>query len=49
MSKSDESSVSAVSWLELDGWEYWNMGEPIPETTVINRALVAQRGATGEG
>ncbi len=28
------------TYLELDGWEYWSMGEPIPETTVINRALV---------
>jgi hypothetical protein len=25
-------------YLEIDGWEYWSMGEPIPETTVINRA-----------
>ncbi|TMB89749.1 MAG: hypothetical protein E6J45_09825 [Chloroflexi bacterium] len=27
-------------YLELDGWEYWTMGAPIPETTVINRALL---------
>jgi hypothetical protein len=26
------------SYLVIDGWEYWSMGEPIPETTVINRA-----------
>ena len=26
------------TYLELDGWEYWTMGEPVPETTVINRA-----------
>ncbi len=25
-------------YLEVDGWEYWSMGAPIPETTVINRA-----------
>lgn len=25
-------------YLELDGWEYWTMGEPVPETTVLNRA-----------
>ena len=25
-------------YLELDGWEYWTMGAPIVETTVINRA-----------
>lgn len=28
------------SYLELDGWEYWTMGAPLPETTVINRALL---------
>jgi hypothetical protein len=28
------------TYLELDGWEYWTMGSPIPKTTVINRALV---------
>lgn len=28
------------SYLELDGWEYWTMGAPINETTVINRALL---------
>jgi hypothetical protein len=26
------------SYLEIDGWEYWTMGEPIEGTTVINRA-----------
>jgi hypothetical protein len=26
------------TYLEMDVWEYWTMGEPIPETTVINRA-----------
>lgn len=25
-------------YLEVAGWEYWSMGEPLPETTVINRA-----------
>ena len=25
-------------YLELDGWEYWSMGAPIPDTEVINRA-----------
>lgn len=33
-------------YLELDGWEYWSMGEPIDETTVINRALLAQPEST---
>lgn len=26
------------TYLEVDGWEYWTMGAPIAETTVINRA-----------
>lgn len=26
------------TYLMLDGWEYWTMGNPINETTVINRA-----------
>ena len=26
-----------IRGLELDGWSYWTMGEPIPETEVINR------------
>ena len=25
-------------YLEIDGWEYWSMGEPVPDTIVINRA-----------
>jgi hypothetical protein len=28
------------TYLELNEWEYWTMGEPIPDTTVINRARV---------
>ena len=34
------------TYFELDGWEYWTMGEPIPETTVINRALLTQSDQT---
>jgi hypothetical protein len=30
------------TYLELDGWEYWTMGSPLPETTVINRARTDQ-------
>jgi hypothetical protein len=26
------------TYLALDGWEYWTMGEPDPETVLINRA-----------
>jgi hypothetical protein len=35
-----------LTYLELDGWEHWTMGAPVPETTVINRALLSQEGAT---
>ncbi|GAC1577791.1 MAG: hypothetical protein NVS3B18_11530 [Candidatus Dormibacteria bacterium] len=36
------------TYLEVDGWEYWTMGEPIAETTVINRArLVVGEGQSG--
>ena len=30
------------TYLEIDGWEYWTMGAPIEETTVINRARLAE-------
>jgi hypothetical protein len=35
------------TYLELDSWEYWTMGEPVPETTVINRALLTQEPTIG--
>ncbi len=25
-------------YLDLDGYSYWTMGNPLPETTIINRA-----------
>ena len=28
------------TYKEIDGWEYWTMGEPIVITTVINRARI---------
>ncbi len=28
------------TYLELDEWEYWTMGQPVDETTLINRALL---------
>lgn len=33
------------TYLELDGWEYWTMGEPVSETTVINRSRLPARRA----
>src|SRR5581483_3206334 len=35
------------TYLELDGWEYWSMGEPVTETTVINRARADTAPLTG--
>lgn len=32
------------TYLEIDGWQYWTMGEPAPETGLINRCRVG--GAT---
>ncbi len=26
------------TYLDHDGWQYWTMGNPVAETTVINRA-----------
>jgi hypothetical protein len=28
------------TYLELGEWEYWTMGEPVDETTLVNRALL---------
>jgi hypothetical protein len=33
------------TYLEIDGWQYWTMGAPVAETTVINRARVDSAGA----
>lgn len=29
------------TYLEVDGWDYWTMGWPVDETTVINRARLS--------
>src|SRR5947209_5125934 len=31
------------TYLEVDGWEYWTMGAPISETTVINRTRLDEQ------
>ncbi len=36
------------TYLEIDGWEYWTMGEPIAETALINRALVEEKSSGPE-
>ena len=33
------------TYFELDGWQYWTMGAPVHETTVINRAVIGGKGA----
>ena len=37
-----------LTYLEIDGWEYWSMGAPVRDTTVINRALLTHPGS-GDG
>ena len=34
-----------LTYLEIDGWEYWSMGAPVRDTTVINRALLTHPGS----
>jgi hypothetical protein len=34
------------TYLAIDGWEYWTMGEPVEVTTVINRAHLVDGEAT---
>ena len=36
--RDSKSPRNRLPYLEIDGWEYWSMGDPVPETTVINRA-----------
>ncbi len=33
------------TYLVIDGWQYWTMGAPTDETTVINRARLNSPGA----
>jgi hypothetical protein len=35
------------AYFELDGWDYWTMGSPVPETTVINRARLIHEPTAG--
>jgi hypothetical protein len=35
------------TYLSLDGWEYWTMGAPVLETTVIKRASLTQNAPVG--
>ena len=28
----------SFTYLDFDGWTYWTMGEPVEDTTLINRA-----------
>lgn len=35
-------------YLSLDGWKYWTMGNPIDETTIINRAAIKIAGGKGK-
>ena len=33
------------TYLEIDGWQYWTIGEPVAETTLINRCLLGDPSA----
>ena len=35
-----------LTYLELDGWEYWTMGAPVRDTTVITARSSHMRAAT---
>ena len=32
---------SWFTYLDFDGWTYWTMGEPVENTTLINRAKLS--------
>lgn len=34
----------AFKYVNVDGWRYWTMGNPIPETTILNRAPISREG-----
>jgi hypothetical protein len=31
---------TALTYMNVDGYRYWTMGEPVPQTTIINRTKV---------
>jgi hypothetical protein len=31
---------TALTYVNVDGYRYWTMGEPVPQTTIINRTTV---------
>jgi hypothetical protein len=37
---SGEYKGRTYTYLNVDGWRYWTMGEPVDATTIINRARV---------
>lgn len=43
--KDSDSPRYYHAYLVIDGWQYWTMGAPLEETTVINRARVESPGA----
>jgi hypothetical protein len=30
---------ATYTYLDVDGWRFWTMGAPIPQTTILNRAI----------
>ncbi len=45
------SFTHPFTYLEYNGYRYWTMGNPLPETTIINRAEIAlyEKNETTEG
>jgi hypothetical protein len=35
---------TTYTYLDIDGWQYWTMNYPLPDTTLINRAKLNQSG-----
>jgi hypothetical protein len=44
--KSEKFFSKTHIYYYIDGWKYWTMGYPIPETTVINRAKISDLSMT---
>jgi hypothetical protein len=38
-----------LTYLRVDGHRYWTQGNPLPDTTVINRAEVDEDGRPAKG
>lgn len=44
----DTFGKRTFTYLEVDGWRYWTMGNPLPETTIINREDLVRKAERAE-